>query len=95
MSLEVKKIKAELCVIGGGIAGINVALTASRLGVKTILIHERPVLGGNASGEIRMWVCGVKDYAYKETGIGEEINLENFYFNPTKNYNLWDALLYN
>lgn len=95
MSLEVKKIKADLCVIGGGMAGINVAITAARLGVKVILIHERPVFGGNASSEIRMWICGAQDYIYRETGISEEINLENFYYNPTKNYHLWDSVLYN
>ena len=95
MPLGTKKLTADLCVIGGGMAGINVAITAARLGVKVVLIHERPVFGGNASSEIRMWVCGMQDLAYRETGLSEEINLENFYYNPTKNYHLWDALLYN
>lgn len=95
MSLNVERIKTELCVIGGGMAGINVAITAARLGVKVVLIHERPVFGGNASSEIRMWVCGVKDFTYRETGLSEEINLENYYYNPTKNYYLWDSILYN
>lgn len=76
-------------------AGINVAIAAARLGVKVILVHERPVFGGNASSEIRMWICGTQDYAYRETGISEEINLENYYYNPTKNYHLWDSVLYN
>lgn len=95
MPLNRKKIKTDLCVIGGGMAGINVAITAARLGVKVLLIHERPVFGGNASSEIRMWICGMQNLAYRETGLSEEINLENFYYNPTKNYHLWDALLYN
>lgn len=94
MGLDRRKIKADLCVVGGGIAGINVAIMAARLGLKVVLMHERPVFGGNASGEIRMWICGVKDYAYKETGILEEINMENLFYNPTKNYPLWDSLLY-
>ena len=93
MALTKKKITADFCVIGGGMAGISAAITAARLGVKTVLIQERPVFGGNASGEIRMWICGVKDYRFKETGIAEELNLENYYFNPTKNFNLWNALL--
>lgn len=93
--LKTKNIKCDLCVVGGGIAGMNVAITAARLGVKVVLINERPVFGGNASGEIRMWICGVRDYEYRETGIGEEINLENFYYNPTKNYNIWNTILYN
>ena len=94
MGLDKKRLKADLCVVGGGIAGINVAIMAARLGLKAVLMHERPVFGGNASSEVRMWICGVKDYAYKETGILEEINLENFFYNPTKNYSLWDTLLY-
>ena len=97
MALNKKYLKADLCVVGGGLAGISTAITAARLGVKVVLVQERPVFGGNASGEIRMWVCGAGnlDLAYRETGLSEEINLENFYYNPTKNYNLWNAVLYN
>jgi hypothetical protein len=87
-------IETDFCVIGGGMAGISAAITAARLGAKTVIIHERPVFGGNASGEIRMWICGVQDYAYKETGLLEEISLENYHYNPDKRYPLWDALLY-
>ena len=96
MALNKKKIKVDFCVIGGGMAGYNAAITAARLGVKVALIHERPVFGGNASGEIRMWVCGAMQdgYAYKETGLTEELQLENYLYNPTKNPALWDALLY-
>ncbi len=86
--------KTELCIVGGGIAGISAAITASRLGTKVVPVHERPVFGGNASGNIRMLICGTQQYAYKETGLNEEINPSNFYFNPTKNYSLWNALLY-
>ncbi len=92
--LETKKIKTELCIIGGGMAGLNAAITAARLGVKVALVHERPVFGGNASSEIRMWICGSQDYTYRETGLSEEINLENYHDNPTKNYYLWDSILY-
>ncbi|MBO6263215.1 MAG: FAD-dependent oxidoreductase [Clostridia bacterium] len=95
VGLKTELLKCDLCVVGGGIAGISAAITAARSGIKVVLIHERPVFGGNASGEIRMWICGVKNYEYRETGLNEEINLENFYYNPTKNYNLWNALLYN
>lgn len=94
MALKTKTIKTDLCVIGGGMAGVNAAITAARLGLKVTLVHERPVFGGNASGEIRMWICGVQNYIYRETGLSEEINLENYFYNPTKNYNLWNALLY-
>lgn len=94
MSLNEKILQAELCVIGGGIAGTYAAITAARLGLKTVLIHERPVFGGNASGEIRMWICGAQQRLYKEAGLQEEFEIANYYFNPSKNHYLNDALLY-
>ena len=93
MALNKKEIKTELCIIGGGMAGYCAALTAARLGVQVTIIQERPVFGGNASGEIRMWICGAENYKHKETGLVEELTLENYYYNPTKNYALWDSLL--
>ena len=94
MALKTVKLKTEFCVVGGGVAGIHAAITAAREGVKTVIVQERPVYGGNASSEIRMWICGTGNYEYKETGLSEEINLQNYYFNPGKNYNLWGALLF-
>ena len=92
--LNRKKISADLCVVGGGMAGICAAIAAAREGAKVVLMHERPVLGGNASSEIRMWVCGAQGENNRETGILEEILLENLYRNPTKNYYIWDTVLY-
>ena len=48
----------DFIVVGGGMTGICAALAAARNGAKTALIHDRPVLGGNASSEIRMHICG-------------------------------------
>jgi hypothetical protein len=45
-------------VVGGGIAGCAASLAASRSGVRVALIHDRPVLGGNASQEIRVATRG-------------------------------------
>ena len=87
-------IDCDLCVIGGGLAGMCAAISAAREGLSVVLMHERPVLGGNASSEIRMWVCGSQGKDNKETGIMEEIILENLYRNPTKNYAIWDSVLY-
>lgn len=84
----------DLCVVGGGLAGLCAAVAAARGGARVALIHERPVLGGNASSEIRMWVCGASGHNNRETGILEEINLENLYRNPYKNYSVWDSVLY-
>lgn len=86
--------KTELCIIGGGIAGLCAAVAAARHGTKVVLMHERPMLGGNASSEIRMWICGAHGKNNKETGLIEEMMLENQYRNPDKNYSIWDGILY-
>lgn len=48
----------DLVVVGGGIAGMSAALGAARLGLKTALVQDRPVLGGNNSSEVRVWLGG-------------------------------------
>lgn len=88
------KHKSSLCVIGGGMAGLCCAIAASRHGIKTVFMHDRPVLGGNASSEIRMWVRGSHGKDNRETGIIEEILLENFYQNSSLKYPIWDSVLY-
>jgi hypothetical protein len=84
----------DVCVIGGGMAGICAALAAARNGAKTALVHDRPVYGGNASSEVRMWICGAKGPHNKETGILEEIQLENQHRNAALNYSVWDSVLW-
>ena len=44
----------DFCVVGGGIAGISAAVSAARLGLTVALVHNRPVLGGNNSSEVRV-----------------------------------------
>ena len=88
--------ETELCVVGGGLGGMLTALAAARHGVKVVLMQDRPVLGGNASSEIRMHVCGAGTRVrnLQETGMMEEIMLENMRRNPTRNYTIWDSILY-
>ena len=43
--------EADLVIVGGGMAGTSGAVAAARLGLKTILIQNRPCLGGPASTE--------------------------------------------
>lgn len=88
------ELNCDLCVVGGGMAGLVAAISAAREGERVVLMHERPVLGGNASSEIRMWVCGARGENNRETGILEEINLESIYRNPTKSFAIWDTVLY-
>ena len=84
---------ADLCVVGGGLAGLCAAVEAARHGAKVVLMQERPMLGGNASSEIRMWVCGAHGENNRETGILEELMLENLYRNHDFNYSIWDGVL--
>lgn len=48
----------DFIVVGGGTAGMSAAISASRLGLKTLLLQDRPVLGGNSSKEIRVNILG-------------------------------------
>jgi hypothetical protein len=48
----------DLVVVGGGVAGCTSAVSASRLGLRVALIQDRPVLGGNSSSEVRVWIQG-------------------------------------
>ena len=91
---RVLEYSCDLCIVGGGLSGMCAAISAAREGVKVVLIQDRPVLGGNASSEIRMWIRGAKGLHNRETGIVSEIEEENIYRNPTLNYSLWDTVLY-
>ncbi len=51
----------DFCVVGGGVAGISAAVSAARLGLKVALVHDRPVLGGNNSSEVRVHLGGYQN----------------------------------
>ena len=55
-------VDATFVVVGGGLPGVCAAVAAARRGVKTVLVQDRPVLGGNSSGEIRVWSAGEARY---------------------------------
>ena len=88
----------DFVVVGGGMAGICAALAAARAGVRTALVESRSVLGGMASSEHRMHICGADHHMsnpnMRETGILEEILLENKRRNPEMNYPIFDAVLW-
>jgi hypothetical protein len=90
--------EADLCVVGGGMAGLCAALAAARRGARVVLMHERPVLGGNASSECRVPISGADRSGgvpyLRETGILEELRLGNCRRNPHLEYSLWDLVLY-
>lgn len=93
MNHPVIQHQAELCVIGGGMSGLIAAVAAARHGTKVLLMQDRPMLGGNASSEIRMWIRGAHGKENRETGILQEIEMENIYRNPEMNFSLWDSVL--
>ena len=92
--LSLEKLQTDVCVVGGGFSGICAAIASARNGAQTVLVQDRPVLGGNASSEVRMWISGARGSDQKEAGILEEILLENLYRNPGLKYTLWDHVLY-
>ena len=73
----------DLVVAGGGLAGVCAALAAARRGLKTCLVQERPVLGGNASSEIRVSPhgAGLHHVWARETGLIAEILSEDRFRN--------------
>ncbi|GAF02156.1 FAD-dependent oxidoreductase [Saccharicrinis fermentans] len=94
-----KEVTYGVAVLGGGLAGMCAAVAAARNGAKVVLVQDRPVLGGNASSEMRVHVNGVThlkpdNFPERETGIIEEILLHNRFFNPQESFAVWDHVLY-
>lgn len=94
-----KSLTFDVAVLGGGMAGMCAAVASARNGAKTVLIQDRPVLGGNASSEIRVNMNGVTHQrpdglAKRETGIVEEMLIHNRFLNPQDSYSMWDHVLY-
>jgi hypothetical protein len=93
----------DLVVCGGGLAGVCAAIAAARQGLKTCLVHNRPVLGGNSSSEIGVTPHGAAAFhAYaRETGILSELLIEERAANHAEIYengwtnSVWDLVLYN
>ncbi|MFI3305578.1 MAG: FAD-dependent oxidoreductase [Rikenellaceae bacterium] len=91
--------ECDVAVVGGGIAGVCAAVAAARRGAKVIFVQNRAVLGGNASSEIHVPINGSYHFKNKfkvdrETGIVEELQLENIYYNPQMSWEVWDHVLY-
>ncbi len=91
----------DLIVVGGGISGTAAAISAARNGVKVALVHERSMLGGNSSSEVKLfpennpaihpWI--------RESGIHDEFHTEersrnHFHFLEGTMNAHWDLVLY-
>lgn len=89
----------DLVVVGGGLSGVCCSIAAARNGIRVALIQDRPVLGGNASSEVRVWALGATSHMgnnnrwAREGGIIDEIMVENMHRNREGNPLLFDALL--
>lgn len=98
---ELKRVclTSDLVVVGGGLSGACCAITAARAGVKVVLVQDRPVLGGNASSEVRLWILGATSHMgnnnrwAREGGVIDELLVENTYRNREGNPHLVDAIL--
>ena len=92
-------LSADLVVVGGGLAGVCCALTAARQDIKVVLIQDRPVLGGNASSEVRLWALGATSHMgnnnrwAREGGVIDELVVENIFRNPEGNALIFDTVL--
>ncbi len=91
-----RKLNADVLIAGGGMAGVCAALAAARNGCKVVLLQNRSRLGGNASSEIRMHICGATALkkVWRETGILEELMLTESVSNPQVTYEMLDYVLY-
>jgi FAD dependent oxidoreductase len=98
-ALKVVSLQTDLAVVGGGIAGVCAAITAARAGIAAVLVQDRPVLGGNASSEVRLWILGATSHMgnnnrwAREGGVIDEILVENLYRNPEGNPLILDTIL--
>jgi hypothetical protein len=97
--LNTHQSQQDLVVVGGGLSGVCAALSAARLGLKVALVQDRPVLGGNASSEVRLWILGATSHMgnnnrwAREGGIMDEILVENMFRNPEGNPLIFDTIL--
>lgn len=94
-----EKINSDLVIVGGGVSGVCCAITAAREGLEVVLVQDRPVLGGNASSEVRLWILGATSHMgnnnrwSREGGVIDEILVENTYRNPEGNPVIFDSIM--
>ncbi|MFR9651977.1 MAG: FAD-dependent oxidoreductase [Rikenellaceae bacterium] len=98
-TLRKESYTTDVVVVGGGLSGVCAAIAAAREGATVSLIQDRPVLGGNASSEVRVWVLGATSHMgnnnrwSREGGIIDEILLENLYRNREGNPLFFDMVV--
>ena len=93
---EKNRLTADVVIVGGGPTGVMAAMAAARNGGSVVLVQDRPILGGNSSSEVRMHIVGANNNLpdARETGIIEELRLDNQVRNPQRSASMWDLLLW-
>jgi hypothetical protein len=91
-------LACDLFVAGGGMAGVCAAIAAARHGARVLLCQDRSRLGGNSSSEVKMHIVGADMSGgrpgWRESGLVEELRLDEAATNPQRSREMWDLLLY-
>lgn len=92
------ELTCDVLVVGGGMAGVCAAISAARNGSKVILCQDRSRLGGNASSEVKMHIvgadCSGHRPGWRDSGLIDELRVEDAVNNPQRSWEMWDLLLY-
>ena len=82
--LPQREVTSDLVVVGGGLSGVCCAVTAAREGLRVTLVQDRPVLGGNASSEVRLWILGATSHMGNNNRWARENYIPAFYIGEGK-----------
>ena len=73
----VHEIRADVCVVGAGIAGLSAAIESARLHRDVVLVDSLPLIGGQMVHSLIGLFCGVfgngPDYIQLTHGIFDDI----------------------
>lgn len=79
----------DMIVVGAGTAGLSAGISASRLGLKTLVIDDKPHVGGISSPELRVVISGrIHEGLYPNLG-----NITSEYGCAYENYELFSSKL--
>jgi glycine/D-amino acid oxidase-like deaminating enzyme len=71
------EIRADICVVGAGIAGLSAAIESAQLGRDVVLLDSLPVIGGQMVHSLIGLFCGVfgnaPRYAQLTHGVFDDI----------------------
>lgn len=79
----------DFIVVGAGTAGLSAAISASRLGLKTLILDDKPSVGGNSGPDIHVVVSGrIHEGPYPKLG-----NITSEYGCAYRNYTEFEKKL--